>query len=153
MSFAQSLLLNLNPLLLAVVIMFGSALFSVVGLLITHHFVPVHKIKLHNEVAGYIFASLGAIYAVLLAFMVVVSWQQLNASGIGLATNPSTSFFYVLTGAHGLHLLAGIGALITIAFRVPRHLTRGAATQAVSIYWHAMNGLWLLLFVFLILER
>ena len=84
---------------------------------------------------------------------VAVSWQQLSASGIGLATNPSTSFFYVLTAAHGLHLLAGIGALIAIGFRAPRHLTRGAATQAVSIYWHAMNGLWLLLFVFLMLER
>jgi cytochrome c oxidase subunit III len=84
---------------------------------------------------------------------IVLSWRQLTASGIGIATNPSTSFFYVLTGAHGLHLLAGIGALITVAFRPPRHLTRSAATQAVSIYWHAMNGLWLLLFVFLILER
>jgi cytochrome c oxidase subunit 3 len=82
-----------------------------------------------------------------------VSWRQLAVGGIGVATNPSTSFFYVLTAAHGLHLLGGIGALIAIAFRAPRHLTRETATKVASIYWHAMNGLWLLLFVFLMVER
>ena len=50
------------------------------GLLITRKFVPVHKLMLHNDVAGFIYATLGTIYAVLLAFMVVVSWQNFDVT-------------------------------------------------------------------------
>jgi cytochrome c oxidase subunit 3 len=39
-------------------------------------------------------------------------WQQLRAAGIYLATNPNSSFFYVLTVIHALHVLAGIIALV-----------------------------------------
>lgn len=74
------MLLNIHPFILAIIIILGSVIISVAGLMITHFFVPVPKIKLHNDVAGYIFASLGAIYAVLLAFMVVVSWQQFDTT-------------------------------------------------------------------------
>ncbi len=37
-----------------------------------------------------------------------MAWQQLRAQGLYLATNPNSSFFYVLTFMHVLHLLAGI---------------------------------------------
>ena len=80
MSPAQSILLNLDPIILFVIIVMGSVVLSIGGLMVTHFFYPVNKIKLHNDVAGYIFASLGAIYAVLLAFMVVVSWQQFDTT-------------------------------------------------------------------------
>ncbi|MDD5594320.1 MAG: DUF4239 domain-containing protein, partial [Candidatus Margulisbacteria bacterium] len=50
--------------------------FSVLGLFIIRAFFPPHKFKLHNDVAGSIFATLGVIYAVLLAFMVIVTWQN-----------------------------------------------------------------------------
>ena len=36
-----------------------------------------------------------------------MAWQQLRAQGLYLATNPNSSFFYVLTFMHVLHLLAG----------------------------------------------
>ena len=58
-------------------------------------------------------ALLGALF---LAGQLVV-WQQLRAAGVYLASNPSSSFFYVLTGAHGLHLLGGVLAMFYVALR------------------------------------
>src|ERR1700720_59270 len=83
----------------------------------------------------------------------VIAWRQLAAAGVFLATNPASSFFYVFTAAHGLHLLAGVLALLYIAFRPTHRLTRGTATEIVSMYWHFMDGLWVFLFLLLLLGR
>ncbi len=82
-----------------------------------------------------------------------LAWRELAARGVGLATNPSSSFFYVLTGSHALHVAGGVALLAVIALRPPRRLSRAAATSAVSTYWHAINGLWILLFLFLLFEK
>ena len=82
-----------------------------------------------------------------------ISWRQLAAAGIGIATNPSSSFFYVFTAAHAVHVLAGIVVLVAVAVRPVRHLTRQTVAGVVSTYWHAINGLWILLFLFLLLEK
>ena len=70
-----------------------------------------------------------------------------------LATNPSSSFFYVFTGAHGLHLLGGVLALLYIQFRTPRKVAMRTAVDIVSMYWHFMDGLWVFLFLLLYLGR
>ena len=41
----------------------------------------------------------------------IVAWRELAASGYLLAGNPADSFFYLLTGLHGLHVLGGLVAL------------------------------------------
>jgi cytochrome c oxidase subunit III len=83
----------------------------------------------------------------------VIAWHQLAAAGLFLATNPASSFFYVFTAAHGVHLLGGVLALLYIAFRPTHRLTRGTATEVVSMYWHFMDGLWVFLFLLLLLGR
>ena len=83
----------------------------------------------------------------------IIAWRQLAAQGIFLATNPSSSFFYVFTGAHGLHLLGGILALLYMQFRATRKVARGTAIEVVSMYWHFMDGLWVFLFLLLYLGR
>jgi cytochrome c oxidase subunit 3 len=83
----------------------------------------------------------------------ILAWGQLAAQGIILATNPSSSFFYVFTAAHGVHLLGGILALLYVQFRVTRKVTRGTAIEVVSMYWHFMDGLWVFLFLLLYLGR
>src|SRR5512146_1517805 len=40
----------------------------------------------------------------------LLAWRSLAAQGLFLATNPSSSFFYVFTAAHAVHLLGGIAA-------------------------------------------
>jgi cytochrome c oxidase subunit 3 len=78
------------------------------------------------------------------------AWRQLAAQGLFLATNANSSFFYVFTGMHILHLLGGIAALVyLIGQLVGSHTTfRRPAFQNTAIYWHFMGVLWVyLLFV------
>jgi cytochrome c oxidase subunit 3 len=78
------------------------------------------------------------------------AWRQLAGQGLYLSTNPNSSFFYVFTGMHILHLLGGIAALVYLVGQlVGSHTTfRRAAFHNTAIYWHFMGVLWLyLLFV------
>jgi cytochrome c oxidase subunit 3 len=83
----------------------------------------------------------------------LIAWRQLAAAGLFLSTNPSSSFFYVFTAAHGLHLLGGVLALSSIMFRPTHRLTRSTATEVASMYWHFMDGLWVFLFLLFLLGR
>jgi cytochrome c oxidase subunit III len=79
------------------------------------------------------------------------AWHQLAHQGLYLATNPNSSFYYVLTAMHGLHLLAGIVALLFVISRLafrPAALRR-STLEATATYWHFMGVLWLYLLVVL----
>ncbi|HEY4709905.1 MAG TPA: cbb3-type cytochrome c oxidase subunit I [Candidatus Acidoferrales bacterium] len=109
---------------------------------------------LANDDAG--FRHWWGVTAVLGVFFLIglgISWRGLIAAGIDIATNPSSSFFYVFTTAHAAHVLGGIVVLVAVACRRPRHLTHLTVARVVSAYWHAINGLWVLLFLFLLLEK
>jgi cytochrome c oxidase subunit 3 len=85
----------------------------------------------------------------------IIAWRQLAAAGMMLATNPSSSFFYLLTAAHGAHLAGGILALLYVTFRKWRRsrISQATAAEMASIYWHFMDGLWVFLLVLLTLGR
>lgn len=116
-----------------------------------------------EDARGYrlwLWASL-ALGALFLALQ-LLAWRQLVAQGIYLATNPHSSFFYVLTGLHGLHLAGGIGGLGYLIARARREAegarrevkaVGAARADAVGIYWHFMDGLWLYLFGLLFFWR
>jgi cytochrome c oxidase subunit III len=80
----------------------------------------------------------------------LLAWRELAAVGVYLATNPSSSFFYVLTAAHGIHLLGGIIGLLAVAFCKMRRLSPATAIGVASLYWHFMDGIWLCLFLVLL---
>jgi cytochrome c oxidase subunit III len=84
-----------------------------------------------------------------------VAWRNLSAQGVFLATNPSSSFFYLLTASHALHLMGGIVFLFVVALRSWRRsrITQSTAASLAAIYWHFMDGLWLFLFALLYLGR
>jgi cytochrome c oxidase subunit 3 len=77
------------------------------------------------------------------------AWKQLAAQGLYLATNPSSSFFYLLTAVHGLHVLGGLGGLIYCIRKLRRSTLRRNALVATARYWHFMGGLWVYLLVLL----
>ena len=83
----------------------------------------------------------------------VVAWRQLAKQGIYLASNPYSSFFYLLTGAHAVHLAGGLLALGFLWLRSRNQSGRQATADAVSIYWHFMDALWIYLFLLLFLWR
>jgi cytochrome c oxidase subunit 3 len=76
-------------------------------------------------------------------------WRQLTAQGLYLATNPSSSFFYVLTAAHALHVLGGLGGLVAAIRKLSRGVLRRSTLDVTSYYWHFMDVLWLYLLLLL----
>ena len=78
MPFIQMLLVNIPAWLFCLLILVLYVSISIAGLLIVRKLYPHNKCKLHNDIAGFIFATLGVIYAVLLAFIVVIVWQDFD---------------------------------------------------------------------------
>jgi cytochrome c oxidase subunit III len=85
----------------------------------------------------------------------VFAWRQLVAAGIFMASNPGSSFFYILTGAHAIHLFGGIAALLFVSFRKfeKAKVTLSTAAEITSHYWHFMDALWVFLFALLYLGK
>jgi len=78
-----------------------------------------------------------------------VAWLQLSAQGVFLATNPSSSFFYVLTAAHALHVLGGLGGIIYVIHKLSKSVLRRNTLDATARYWHFMDVLWVYLLLLL----
>jgi cytochrome c oxidase subunit III len=78
-----------------------------------------------------------------------MAWLQLRAQGLYLATNPNSSFFYVLTAIHGLHVLGGLAGLLRVIRKFAQSTLRRSTLAATSYYWHFMGVLWIYLFVLL----
>jgi cytochrome c oxidase subunit 3 len=98
-----------------------------------------------------VIVGLGAGGAFAVTFLVgqLLAWRQLNAAGYFLASNPANSFFYLITAAHGLHLMGGLVAL----GRTTAKVWRGAemtqvrlSVELCAIYWHFLLLIWLALF-------
>ena len=86
----------------------------------------------------------------------ILAWQELVADGVYLNTNASSSFFYLLTGTHAVHLLGGVMALLYLSWRVWRRHSGGLGATALGVtalYWHFMDGLWIYLFLLLLIGR
>jgi cytochrome c oxidase subunit 3 len=77
------------------------------------------------------------------------AWMQLRSQGLKLSTNISYSFFYVLTVAHALHLLGGLGGLVRVISKLNHSVLRRSTLNATSLYWHFMGVLWLYLLLLL----
>lgn len=75
----------------------------------------------------------------------ITAWMQLRAQGLYLATNPNSSFFYVLTVAHALHISGGLGGLTRVIRKLKHGTLRKSTLDATSHYWHFMDGLWIYL--------
>lgn len=84
MELTQQVLLKIPSVLLCLIMVGSAVILSIVGLLIVRHFIPHHRLKLHNDVAGPLFGTLGTVYAVLLAFIVVTVWQNFDKSNLNV---------------------------------------------------------------------
>jgi cytochrome c oxidase subunit 3 len=87
-----------------------------------------------------------------IAFLVgqAYAWRQLKGAGFYVATNPSSSFFYVLTASHAFHLLGGVTALVYVdvqALRLQLGPAKRTAIDVSAIFWHFLDGLWVYLMV------
>ncbi len=106
----------------------------------------------------------------------VTAWFQLSARGLYLTSNPHSMFFYLLSAAHGVHLLGGLIALLWVTVRtwqsagspiaistfVRANSTkqsgfdfrgRERSVELISLYWHFMAVLWVYLLVVLFIWK
>jgi len=108
-----------------------------------------HVAARRNDMEGVI-VGLCAGGASAITFLVgqLLAWQQLSVAGYFVASNPANSFFYMITAAHGLHLMGGLVAL----GRTTAKVWRGAemtkvrlSVELCAIYWNFLLLIWLVL--------
>lgn len=90
--------------------------------------------------------TVGGVSAVAFLIGQVLAWRELMASGYLLARNPANSFFYLITGMHGLHMLGGLVALappIAEAWRGPIADRFRLRIELCATYWHFLLFVWL----------
>ncbi len=93
-----------------------------------------------------------------LTFLVLqwYGWKALKLENVFLAGNPSGSFLYMLTGAHGVHIMAGVLFLFIILAKSLNHTIHSKNTlwiEMCTTFWHFLGLLWIYLFVFLLLNQ
>ncbi|WP_300547205.1 cytochrome c oxidase subunit 3 [Roseovarius sp.] len=97
-------------------------------------------------------ARLALVSAALLGvvFLLIKGFEFLgkSAAGIGWDTHPFFTFYYLLTGFHAAHVVAGVVILLLVAWQdSPRNIEAGAA------FWHMVDLVWVILFPVIYLLR
>ena len=80
------------------------------------------------------------------------AWEEMNNAGYYLASNPANSFFYVLTGIHGMHILGGLWVWTQATFKIlsgAEIKTVRLSVELCSVYWHFLLLVWLVIFALL----
>ncbi|NYF80657.1 cytochrome c oxidase subunit 3 [Granulicella arctica] len=97
---------------------------------------------------------LAATVALGIAFLIGqwIAWNQLATQHVFFRSNPSSHFFFLITGVHGFHLILGVAALIgaLIALYASKQMeNRQVFVDCAAWYWHSMGLFWIFLFVLL----
>ena len=85
-----------------------------------------------------------------------LSWGDLVAIDVYFVGNPSGSFLYVLTGVHAFHLITGVVFILIMlisAYKFKVHSKNMVKMEMCTTYWHFLDGLWLYLYIFLLLNH
>ena len=77
----------------------------------------------------------------------ITAWRELVRAGAYLLQNPHSSFFYLFTGLHALHL---VGGMVACWWCCCASTPRRELVDMVAYYWHFLGVLWLVLFAFCI---
>ena len=122
--------LTTQPLWLsAIILMVPTTLLSMAGPIVVRRYVEVSRLRTNNEVAGFKFATVGVLYAVMLAFAVVVVWEKFNQadSEVAKEAGAAATVFLLTNGVGAEH-----GAVI-------RNAMSDYLTAAITKDWPAME--------------
>jgi cytochrome c oxidase subunit 3 len=90
-----------------------------------------------------------ALTLVLGGIFIVVQGYEFTSNGFGLSNGVFGSTFYILTGFHGAHVLAGLALIAIVANRARLGLVSAehhTAVEGISYYWHFVDVVWVFLF-------
>lgn len=106
------------------------------------------------------------ILSILFLIAQIFAWQQLIEINIGLTSSNLASYLYVISGLHFVHVIGGIPFLIFFIKDATKRLVEPASVlvylsdpdkkrriTVLSIYWHFLDGLWIYLIVFFLINR
>ena len=125
-----NLLFTSTPLwVAAVILLVPTTIFAMCGPVIVRRYVSLKRLRTNNEVAGFKFAAVGVIYAVLLAFAILIVWERFNKADSDVANEASAAatVFRLTQGLDAAH-----GAAV-------RRATTDYLKQAVEKDWPAMD--------------
>jgi cytochrome c oxidase subunit 3 len=93
-----------------------------------------------------------------IAFLVgqFIAWGELVDRNVYFVGNPAGSFVYVFSGLHGVHLIGGVVFLLIVLIQTFRYKVHAKSLDQIEMcatYWHFLDGLWLYLFLFLLLNN
>lgn len=94
--------------------------------------------------------------AVLFTIGQYLAWGQLIDQNVFFVGNPAGSFIYVFTGLHAAHLFGGMVFLFIVLYRSFHYQVHSKSLVSIEMcatYWHFLGGLWLYLYLFLILNN
>ena len=83
------------------------------------------------------------------AAFITIQGYEFSTNGFGLDAGVFGSTFYILTGFHGAHVLAGLALIGIVANRARRGLVSAdhpTAVEGASYYWHFVDAVWVFLF-------
>jgi cytochrome c oxidase subunit III len=86
----------------------------------------------------------------------VAAWNELVEMKVFLVGNAAGSFIYIISGLHGAHIIGGLVFVLIVlglSFRNEIHQKKILWIEMCTTFWHFLDGLWLYLFFFLILNR
>ncbi|MDQ3537052.1 MAG: cytochrome c oxidase subunit 3 [Bacteroidota bacterium] len=115
-----------------------------------------YNTKKNNLEIVKIFTAITTILGLAFLVLQVFAWEELVKMGVYFVGNPSGSFLYVLTGMHGFHLITGLIYLIillTSTYKYKVHSKSMVQMEMCTTYWHFLDGLWIYLFMFLLLNN
>ncbi len=96
------------------------------------------------------------VLGIIFVFLQYTGFRELWASGITLTRNVSFSFLYIIVGLHAIHVLGGVIALIVMYLKSLSRRRKNynpIYIDLMNTYWHFVDGLWIYLFLFLIVIR
>ena len=100
--------------------------------------------------------ALAATFLLGVVFLMVqyAAWQALIGAHVYLVGHPSGSFIYVMSGAHGVHIISSLLFVATVlvqAFRYKVHSENMNSITMCLTYWHFLGGIWLYLHIFFLI--
>jgi cytochrome c oxidase subunit 3 len=118
------------------------------------------RLRLNDQTSFYRWMGWTTVLGVLFLVGQLAAWVQILANGQGLYSNPHSSFFFLFSGLHGAHILVGLAGLLVLLRRTrepasgPKwQMTTRVLANAVAIFWHYLDLLWIVLFVLLLFVR
>lgn len=122
--------------------------------------ITLHWAYISAKKDNFLNIKIGMILTVLLGIAFLVgqwySWVAMVDREVFFVGNPAGSFLYVFTGLHAAHLISGVIFLIIVlisTLRLKVHAKAMDTMEMATTYWHFLGGLWLYLFMFLLLNH